>query len=137
MHRVFRPKQNFVYTTGPAKKRRSPGFSFTLLMFLLGLGLFLGGASMFHKRISCQVAVSDASDIVSAEVNRVITSIMAGGDYDGESFVSFEKNADGEISAISSNMARINALSAEILDRVVGATENYLGDARRKTAQFG
>ena len=80
MHCVFRPRQNFVYTTGPANKRRSPGFSFTLLMFLLGLGLFLGGASMFLKRISCQVAVSDASDIVSAEVNRVITSIMAGGD---------------------------------------------------------
>lgn len=130
MHRVFRPRQNFVYTTGPANKRRSPGFSFTLLMFLLGLGLFLGGASMFLKRISCQVAVSDASDIVSAEVNRVITSIMAGGDYDGESFVSFEKNADGEISAISSNMARINALSAEILDRVVGATENRTLDVR-------
>ena len=130
MHRVFRPRQNFVYTTGPANKRRSPGFSFTLLMFLLGLGLFLGGASMFLKRISCQVAVSDASDIVSAQVNRVITSIMAGGDYDGESFVSFEKNADGEISAISSNMARINALSAEILDRVVGATENRTLDVR-------
>ena len=130
MHRVFRPRQNFVYTTGPANKRRSPGFSFTLLMFLLGLALFLGGASMFLKRISCQVAVSDASDIVSAEVNRVITSIMAGGDYDGESFVSFEKNADGEISAISSNMARINALSAEILDRVVGATENRTLDVR-------
>lgn len=130
MHRVFRPRQNFVYTTGPAKKRRSPGFSFTLLMFLLGLGLFLGGASMFLKRISCQIAVSDASDIVSAEVNRVITSIMAGGDYDGESFVSFEKDADGEISAISSNMARINALSAEILDRVVGATENRTLDVR-------
>ena len=130
MHCVFRPRQNFVYTTGPAKNRRSPGFSFTLLMFLLGLGLFLGGASMFLKRISCQVAVSDASDIVSAEVNRVITSIMAGGDYDGESFVSFEKNADGEISAISSNMARINELSAEILDRVVGATENRTLDVR-------
>ena len=130
MHRVFRPRQNFVYTTGPANKRRSPGFSFTLLMFLLGLALFLGGASMFLKRISCQVAVSDASDIVSAEVNRVITSIMAGGDYDGESFVSFEKNADGEISAISSNMARINELSAEILDRVVGATENRTLDVR-------
>ena len=130
MHCVFRPRQNFVYTTGPANKRRSPGFSFTLLMFLLGLALFLGGASMFLKRISCQVAVSDASDIVSAEVNRVITSIMAGGDYDGESFVSFEKNADGEISAISSNMARINELSAEILDRVVGATENRTLDVR-------
>ena len=130
MHRAFRPRQNFVYTTGPAKKRKSPGFSFTLLLFLLSLVLFLGGASMFLKNISCQIAVSDASDIISAEVNNVISSVMAGGDYDGESFVSFEKNADGEIGAISSNMARINALSAEILERVVGATENRTLDVR-------
>ena len=33
----------------------------------------------------------------------------------------WEKNSSGEITAISSNMARINALSAQILDRVVGA----------------
>jgi len=130
MHRVFRPKQNFVYTTGPAKKRKNPGFSFTLLLFLLGLGLFLGGASMFLKNISCRIAVSDASDIVTSEVNSVIAAIMAEGEYYGDSFVTFEKNADGDISAISSNIGRINALSAEILNRVVGATENRTLDVR-------
>lgn len=41
-----------------------------------------------------------------------------------ETFVSLDKNEAGEITAVSSNMARINALSAEILERVVGATEN-------------
>ena len=39
--------------------------------------------------------------------------------------MTFEKNDAGEVTAISSNMARINALSAKILDRVVGATENH------------
>ena len=49
---------------------------------------------------------------------------MAESDYSGGFFIDFEKNDRGEVTAISSNMARINALSAKILDRVVGATDN-------------
>ena len=76
---------------------------------------------MFLKTLSSQIAVSDASDIVIDKVNSAIADILASGDYDGDYFVFFEKNSSGEITAISSNMARINALSAQILDRVVGA----------------
>ena len=45
-------------------------------------------------------------------------------------FVSFEKAQNGEVSAINCNMARINALSAEILERVVDVTENYTATVR-------
>ena len=93
-------------------------------MLLAGFLLFLSGAAMFLKNISCRIAVSDACDLVTAQVNAVVAEIMAEGGYDGGSFVDFEKNEAGEIAAVSSNMARINALSAEILDRVIGATEN-------------
>ena len=105
-----------------AAGRVGPGF--TLVLFLTGFGLFLSGAAMFLKDISCRIAVSDACDLVTAQVNAVVAQIMAERDYDGESFVNFEKNDAGEITAVSSNMARINALSAEILDRVIGATGN-------------
>ena len=44
--------------------------------------------------------------------------------------MSFEKRENGEVSAISCNMARINALSALILDRVVGATDEYMTTVR-------
>lgn len=84
---------------------------------------------MFLKNISCRIAVSDACDIVTGQVNTVISQMMAGED-DREAFISMEKNGEGEITAISSNMARINALSAEILDRVVGATQNRTLDIR-------
>ena len=40
--------------------------------------------------------------------------------------MNLEKSASGEVTAISSNMAKINALSAEILHRVVGVTENHV-----------
>ena len=48
---------------------------------------------------------------------------MASGEYDSDDFVSFEKNDRGEGMAICSNMARINALSARILDELVKAAE--------------
>ena len=81
--------------------------------------------TIYFRTISTQIAISDASDIVSLRINGVIADLMNQGNYDGDYFVTFEKGANGEVSAISCNMAHINALSAEILDRVVGATENY------------
>ena len=124
MHpRFFRRRPRYRYTTGAAEPdRRMRGI--TLLLFLAALSLFLTGAAVFLKDISCQIAVSDARDIVTVQVNEAIARIMAEGEYDEDSFVSFEKDAAGEITAISANMARINALSAEILHEVVDATEN-------------
>ena len=122
--RHHRPTQRFRYTTGFAAPARRVGTGLTLLLLFIGMALFLSGAAMFLQNISIQIAVSDACDIVTGQVNTVIAQVMAEGEYDGESFVSLEKNEAGEISAVSSNMARINAISAEILNRVIGATEN-------------
>ena len=97
----------------------------SIILLLIGILTFLVCMSVYLRRISTQIAISDASDIVSKRVNAVIAEIMRNGQYDGDYFVTFEKGESGEVAAISCNMARINALSAEILDRVVGATENY------------
>ena len=123
-YRRFHPKPRYVYTQGPASESKKHSLNISLLLTLAALCLFFSGAAMFLKNISCQIAVSDASDIVTVQINNAISEIMAEGDYGGDYFVTFEKNGSGEVSAISSNMARINALSAEILDKVVGATEN-------------
>ena len=104
------------------KRHRSPALLFLLLMTAILIILALAGA--FLKDLSSQIAVSDASDIVTAQINRVITEMMQEADYGPEYFVHVEKNASGEITAISSNMAHINALSAEILERVIGSTGN-------------
>ena len=118
------PKRRFcsIGPTGTGERRGVRGLS--LLILLAALILFLAGAAMFLKDISCQIAVSDASDIVTVQINNAIAEIMAEGDYDQDSFVDFQKNAAGEVTAIHSNMAKINLLSTRILDRVVGATEN-------------
>ena len=118
------PKRRFcsIGPTGTGERRGVRGLS--LLILLAALILFLAGAAMFLKDISCQIAVSDASDIVTVQTNNAIAALMAEDDFQSGDFVSFEKNASGEVTAIHSNMAKINLLSTRILDRVVGATEN-------------
>lgn len=125
-HRRFRPKPKYVYSQGPSKTvGKKNKLSLSLCFFVVALCIFLSGAAMFLKNMSCQIAVSDASDIVTQQINNAVAEIMAEGNYVGDYFVTFEKTSTGEVTAISSNMAKINALSAEILDRVVGATENH------------
>ena len=118
------PKRRFcsIPPAGTGERRGARGLS--LLILLAALSLFLAGAAMFLKDISCQIAVSDASDIVTVQTNNAIAALMAEGDFQNGDFVSFEKNAAGEVTAIHSNMAKINLLSTRILERVVGATEN-------------
>lgn len=123
--RPLRRRSAYVYSSGAATAPRlRRGLPLALLFILAILCLFLAAVAVFLKDLSSQIAVSDASDIVTVQINNAIADIMAEQDYSGDYFVSFEKSAIGEVTAISSNMARINALSAEILHQVVGATEN-------------
>ena len=123
-HRPLRRRSPMIYSTGFAASKHRRGIPLMLLFVLALLCLFLAAVAVFLKDLSSQIAVSDASDIVTVQINNAIADIMAEQDYSGDYFVSFEKNNSGEVTAISGNMARINALSAKILHRVVGATEN-------------
>ena len=88
--------------------------------------LLLITASVFLKDISSQIAISDASDIVTVSVNNAVSQVMATGEYTGDYFVDFEKDVNGQVTAISSNMSKINTLSSRILEKVVGTTEKNI-----------
>jgi len=103
---------------------RRPTLGLQLLLALFILLLFLALSAAFLKDLSSQIAVSDARDIVTAEINRVVAELMQEGDFDPNYFVGIEKNERGEVTAISSNMARVNALSAEILEQVIGEADS-------------
>ena len=126
--RIFRRRPRRRYAApAPAfagRPRRNRGIS--ILFLLVALLLFLAAASLYLKDVSTASAVSDASDAVTVSINNAIADIMRDGDYSADYFVTFEKSEAGEITAISSNMARINALSAKILDRIVGATDTHM-----------
>lgn len=111
--------------TRPCSQRNPCGKRVLIMLLLLSATLmFTGSAWLYLKRISGQIAVSDASDIMILQVNNAINQVLLEGDYGADTFVKFEKNEAGEVSAISSNMTQINALSALLLDRVIGLTEN-------------
>jgi len=125
-HHRFHRHSRYTYTKSdsPPTAKKTKGLVLALLFFFASMSLFLAAVTMFFKDMSTQIAVSDASDIVTVQINKAVADIMGEGNYNGDHFVSFEKTDSGDVSAISSNMARVNALSAQILSRVVGATEN-------------
>lgn len=124
--RYFHRRSPYIYSDGDADKlsvKRKPGLRFILIAALAAFLLFVLTASVFLKDISSQIAISDASDIVTISVNNAITEVLSSGDYSGDYFVDFEKDTNGDVTAISSNMSKINTLSSQILEKVVGTTE--------------
>lgn len=127
--KLFRRRPRYIYLD-PASIKKSGGEKeksskrVLFLTFLAVILLFLASAFIFLNDISSQIALSDACDIVTMRVNRTISELFAEKNYDADWFVSFEKSENGEVSAVSCNMARINSLSAEILSRTVDSTEN-------------
>lgn len=124
-HRRHGRAYTHVAADGPIRARRGAAARPFLLLILFAAAVFLLSAALFLKDISSQIAISDASDVVTVQINQAISDIMSENNYSGDYFMSFEKDADGGVTAISSNMAHINALSAEILDRIVGQTESH------------
>lgn len=126
MHINRRPrKARYVYSMDTAASRRGSGKVGALLLFTGGLLLlFFAAAALFLRNISTDIAVSDASDVLTMKINSTIAEVMEDGGYAPDYFVTMEKNDRGEVTAVSANMAHINALSAEILARVSGSAEN-------------
>ena len=92
----------------------------TLLIILSGLVLI----SLFLRDLSTRIAVSDAADIVTKTVNESITEVIGNGNYGADYFISLLSDGDGNVSAITSDMAHINLLSTQILNTVIASTDN-------------
>ena len=119
--RRHRPRYISTGTPGPPiRKRRSPAPA--VLLFLLA-GLMIV-SWIFLRDLSTQIAVSDAQDIVTKSVNNVVNDIVSANNYDYDYFVTLEKDAAGQVTAVSCNMGRVNSFSSEVLDKVIKTTES-------------
>lgn len=99
-------------------RRKIPVFPVLIVLSLLVV------LALFFRRLSIQIAVSDAVDIVNSAVNGAVSEIISEGGYDFDYFVNLSKDESGNITAISSNMSHINALSTQILERVMEAADD-------------
>ena len=102
------------------RRHRSAGvvaFAVAVLAMCVAVSWFLG-------KLSTQIAVSDATDIVTKAVNDSINEVIGQGIYGFDYFVNLDKDSDGSVTAITSNMAHINTLSTDILNSVIESTDN-------------
>ena len=97
---------------------------FPLLILLLAASILTAG-SLFLRSLSTELAVSSAQDAVVAAVGNIVKEKMktAGAEY-GE-LTTLEKNAAGEISAVTTNVVALNALASDILMSVTEATADH------------
>ena len=117
------------------RRRRKPKYTFRTdtkavkpkpKLYIVAIALLFLGASisLFLRDLSTKIAVSDAVDVVTKTVNDSINKVIGQGVYGFDYFVSLVKDENGDITAITSDMAHINSLSTEILNSVISSTEN-------------
>ncbi len=109
---------------------RGSGTKIMMLILCLVVLVFLFRAAAYLRRLTGEMAMSDAIDVVTLAVNETVNRIMAEGNFSYDYFVTIEKDNEGNVAAISANMSRINAVSAQILSEVVAAAENGVLDIR-------
>ncbi|MBP8639608.1 MAG: sporulation protein YunB [Oscillospiraceae bacterium] len=104
--------------------------TFFIIFIIIAICVALVIAGNYLKKISGEMALSNASDTITAAINDKINEKMSEGQYDYNYFVTLQKDDTGNITAISANMARINTLSSEILQEVIAATNNGMDDIK-------
>jgi len=98
---------------------RKTRFILKTLIILSMLSVIIVPPGLYLRKISGEIAVSDATDLVTLAINEAIWNEMKDGTYDYNYFVNLERDESGAVTAITSNMARINAMSAQLLQKVV------------------
>ena len=96
---------------------------FVLLAIAVAIAAaFLYAASQLQPVLS-RVAVTRASNIVNRVVIQAVNEAVENGSVSYEQLISFEKDRDGRIAAVHSNMAACNRLQAEMLDIILTRIE--------------
>ncbi len=100
------------------------GRTIAALALLISFGAFLLQSVLYLRELSCAMALSDAVDLVTLCINSAIGEKMSREDYGYDYFVTLERDDNGDVAALTTNMARINAFSAELLSDVVRASDS-------------
>lgn len=100
--------------------------AFRRSLFFICLALiaaFLVTVSLLFRSLVTELAASDARDLVIAAVNTIVKDIMQEDRFSEDGLVHLEKDATGNVTAITTNVAAVNTLAAEVLQRAVSLTQ--------------
>lgn len=79
----------------------------------------LCAAALALRPLLTSLATARVSNTVNRIVSEAVNETIENGDIRYEDLISFEKDAEGRITALKSNMAQFNRLQADILDDVL------------------
>lgn len=100
----------------PRKTKIKLIFAFIVLLMTYCIGMSV----LYMREVSTEMAVSDAIDIVTLDISRAINERMKADDIGYDRFVLLEKDTNGLVTAIKTNMSEINTLSSNLLEDIVG-----------------
>lgn len=90
-------------------------------MFLALLGAALLAALVvgcfIFRGLLTELSASYANDAVVSAINTIVKDVMTDESFDADSLVNLERNADGSVTAVTTNVAAINTMAAEVLNR--------------------
>lgn len=118
------PRRN-VYSALPLQKL--PSARKKRLLAAVSLSIVLGSvlaAGAFLRKLSCEIAVSDAQDAVTLAINDSIAAVLDRTGYTYADFVSLQKDGDGDITAILTDTVSINRFSTEILTELIKTADS-------------
>lgn len=110
--------------TKPLSKRQRA----IIYFFFVGIVLVAMSISAGHhlKELTLQFAVSETNDIVFGIINDTINSNMREGAFDYGSVINLEKDNNGNITAITTNMSHVNELSSKIIREIIDSSDTML-----------
>ena len=117
---------------GRIKRRRHRvlGAVFVAAGILMILGCLLLG--YYVRRIDPlveQTALYTVTDAFSLKINRVIHSQIRSGLLDYDALVTMEKDAEGNVTALITNVSAVNLLQAEITTRIIQEiSDNFVSE---------
>lgn len=123
MLRRRRPRRPVYLDLHLPPMRRATRWALIVLCLLLFFGWVAVRSVMYLRELSCDMVLSDAVDLMTLCVNDTINRTLAGRDYGYDYFVTIDRDESGAVTAIKANMARINALSSELLSDIVEAAD--------------
>ena len=104
--------------------------TFLAVAFALALLALVTVAAMHLKPILTSLATARVSNTVNGIVSAAVNETIYSGDVDYDSLISFEKDNEGHITAVKSNMAEFNrlqsAIIADILEKLSEVTTREL-----------
>ena len=123
MLRRRRPRRPVYLDLHLPPMRRATRWALIVLCLLLFFGWVAVRSVMYLRELSCDMVLSDAVDLMTLCVNDTINRTLSGRDYGYDYFVTIDRDERGAVTAIKANMARINALSSELLSDIVEAAD--------------